>query len=49
MRRLIRSGELEAIYTPWFQRPIPPKGAVLNPPPSYLLRDLWKYLVANMP
>ena len=30
-------------------RPIPPKGAVLNPPPSYLLRDLWKYSIANMP
>jgi ABC-type amino acid transport substrate-binding protein len=49
MRRLIRSGELEAIYVTWFQRPIPPKGAVLNLPPSYLLRDLWKYPSANMP
>jgi glutamate/aspartate transport system substrate-binding protein len=49
MRRLIRSGELDAIYATWFQRPIPPKGAVLNLPPSYLLRDLWKYPSANMP
>jgi glutamate/aspartate transport system substrate-binding protein len=49
MRRLIRSGELDAIYATWFQRPIPPKGAVLNLPPSYLLRDLWKYPIANMP
>ena len=49
MRRLIRTGELEAIYTTWFERPIPPKGAVLNLPPSYLLRDLWKYPSANMP
>ena len=49
MRRLIRSGELDAIYATWFQRPIPPKGAVLNLPPSYLLRDLWKYPIASMP
>lgn len=49
MRRLIRSGELEAMYATWFQRPIAPKGAVLDLPPSYLLRDLWKYPIANMP
>ena len=49
MRRLIRSGELQTIYTTWFERPIPPKGAVLNLPPSYLLRDLWKFPSANMP
>lgn len=49
MRRLIRSGELEKIYTTWFQQPIPPNGAALNLPPSYLLRDLWKYPIANMP
>jgi glutamate/aspartate transport system substrate-binding protein len=49
MRRLIRSGELGTIYATWFERPVPPKGAVLNLPPSYLLRDLWKYPIANMP
>jgi glutamate/aspartate transport system substrate-binding protein len=49
MRRLIRSGELDAIYATWFQRVIPPKGVVLNLPPSYLLRDLWKFPSANMP
>lgn len=49
MRRLIRSGELLAIYNTWFEQPIPPKGAVLNLPPSYLLRDLWKFPIANMP
>ena len=49
MRRLIRSGELQTIYTTWFERPIPPKGAVLNLPPSYLLRDLWRFPSANMP
>jgi len=49
MRRLIRSGELLAIYNTWFEKPIPPKGAVLNLPPSYLLRDLWKFPIASMP
>lgn len=49
MRRLIYSGELQVIYDKWFSAPIPPKGAVLNLPPSYLLRDLWKYPSANMP
>jgi len=49
MRRLIRSGELQAIYNTWFEQPIPPKGAALNLPPSYLLRDLWRFPSANMP
>lgn len=49
MRRLIRTGELETIYATWFEQPIPPKGAVLSLPPSYLLRDLWKYPSASMP
>jgi ABC-type amino acid transport substrate-binding protein len=49
MRRLIRSGELQTIYATWFERPIAPKGAVLNLPPSHLLRDLWKFPSANMP
>jgi len=49
MRRLIRSGELKTLYATWFEQSIPPKGAVLNLPPSYLLRDLWKFPSANMP
>lgn len=49
MRRLIRSGELQTIYATWFEQPIAPKGAVLNLPPSHLLRDLWKFPSANMP
>lgn len=49
MRRLIRSGELEALYATWFEQPIPPQGSVLNLPPSYLLRDLWRFPSANMP
>jgi glutamate/aspartate transport system substrate-binding protein len=50
MRRMIRSGEAEAIYERWFIKPIPQSlSAVsqpmraLNLPMSYLLRDWWKY------
>jgi len=43
MRRIIRSGEAEAIYDRWFLKPIPPKGVTMNLPMSYLLRDWWKY------
>ncbi len=43
MKRLISSREIYAIYDKWFTKPIPPNNAVLNLPPSYLLRDFWKY------
>ena len=43
MKRLIRSREIYAIYDKWFAQPVPPKGATLNLPVSYLLRDFWKY------
>ncbi len=43
MKRLIFSKEIYPIYDRWFMQPIPPKGAVLNLPTSYLLRDFWKY------
>jgi glutamate/aspartate transport system substrate-binding protein len=43
MRRIIRSGEAEAIYNRWFMKQIPPKNVTLNLPMSYLLRDWWKY------
>ena len=49
MRRLIYSGELQAIYKEWFEKPIPPKGVSLNLPPSYLLKDLWKYPSDKVP
>jgi glutamate/aspartate transport system substrate-binding protein len=42
MKRLIRSGEAQAIYQRWFLAPIPPRGQVLNLPMNYLLRDFWK-------
>lgn len=35
---LIRSGEFEALYTKWFQSPIPPKGINLNAPMSQELK-----------
>jgi glutamate/aspartate transport system substrate-binding protein len=43
MKRLIHSHEAYALYEKWFQKPIPPKGASLNLPMNYLLRDFWKY------
>jgi glutamate/aspartate transport system substrate-binding protein len=49
MPRLIRSGELQTICGTWIEQPIPPKGEVLNLPPSYLLRDLWRFPSDNMP
>jgi ABC-type amino acid transport substrate-binding protein len=43
MKRLIRSGEAQALHDKWFTRPIPPQGRNLNLPINYLLRDFWKY------
>lgn len=49
MRRLIFSRELNAIYQQWFEKPIPPANVSLNLPPSYLLRDLWKFPTDQVP
>ncbi len=43
MRRMIFSGEIQALYSKWFERPIPPKGINLNLPMPYMLRDSFKY------
>jgi glutamate/aspartate transport system substrate-binding protein len=43
MKRLIRSGEAQAMYDHWFMKPIPPRQVALNLPESYLLKDFWKY------
>jgi ABC-type amino acid transport substrate-binding protein len=43
MKRLIRSREAYAIYSKWFEKPIPPKNINLALPASYLLKDFWKY------
>ncbi|MDZ7813994.1 MAG: amino acid ABC transporter substrate-binding protein [Ideonella sp.] len=43
LKRLIRSGEAQALYERWFLKPIPPKNTALNLPMNYLLREFWKY------
>jgi glutamate/aspartate transport system substrate-binding protein len=43
MAQLMKSGELQRIYTKWFQQPIPPKGITLNIPMS----DALKKVIAN--
>jgi ABC-type amino acid transport substrate-binding protein len=43
MRRIILSGEINAIYRKWFEQPIPPKGINLALPMPYLLKDSFKY------
>ncbi|WP_255576337.1 amino acid ABC transporter substrate-binding protein [Comamonas sp. Y33R10-2] len=43
MLRLIRSGELQALYAKWFQKPIAPNGINLEMPMSYLLRESLRY------
>lgn len=40
LRELMRSGELERLYTKWFMSPIPPKGINLQLPMSDLLKSL---------
>jgi ABC-type amino acid transport substrate-binding protein len=43
MRRIILSGEINAIYRKWFEQAIPPKGINLNLPMPYMLKDSFKY------
>jgi glutamate/aspartate transport system substrate-binding protein len=43
MTKIYKSGEINAIYAKWFQKPIPPKGLNLNIPMS----DSFKKVVAN--
>jgi glutamate/aspartate transport system substrate-binding protein len=40
---LMKSGEINKIYTKWFQSPIPPKNSSLNVPMS----DTLKKVIAN--
>ncbi|MBF5003986.1 amino acid ABC transporter substrate-binding protein [Diaphorobacter caeni] len=49
MRRMIKSGEINALYDKWFTKPIPPAQRSLNLPASYLLRDFWKYPTDQLP
>jgi ABC-type amino acid transport substrate-binding protein len=43
IRRIIVSGEINAMYRKWFEQPIPPKGINLNLPMPYMLRDSFKF------
>lgn len=43
MRRLIHTQDMRTLYDRWFRQPIPPRGAVLNLPPSYMLQEVWKF------
>ncbi len=43
MRRIILSGEINAIYRKWFEQPIPPKGINLNLPMPFMLKDSFKF------
>jgi glutamate/aspartate transport system substrate-binding protein len=43
MTKIYKSGDINAIYAKWFQKPIPPKGLNLNIPMS----DSLKKVVAN--
>jgi glutamate/aspartate transport system substrate-binding protein len=40
--KMMNSGELEQLYTKWFLRPIPPRGAVLNIPMGEALRAAFR-------
>jgi glutamate/aspartate transport system substrate-binding protein len=39
---LMKSGEIDKLYTKWFMSPIPPKGANMNFPMSDKLKELIK-------
>jgi ABC-type amino acid transport substrate-binding protein len=43
IRRIILTGEINAIYRKWFEQPIPPRGINLNLPMPYMLRDSFKF------
>src|SRR4051812_26719048 len=43
MTQVMKSGEINAIYQKWFQKPVPPKGINLNVPIS----DSFKKVIAN--
>ena len=39
MARMMNDGEVTKLYDKWFRKPVPPKGANLNMPMGFLLRD----------
>jgi glutamate/aspartate transport system substrate-binding protein len=40
LARIFKSGEINAIYTKWFMKPIPPRGVTLNVPMSAQLKKV---------
>jgi glutamate/aspartate transport system substrate-binding protein len=42
LAKVMTSGEIDAIYTKWFQQPIPPKGLNLGFPLSDAMKTLYK-------
>lgn len=43
VRRVIVSGEINAMYKKWFNSPIPPRGINLDLPMSFMLKESFKY------
>lgn len=43
MKRIIQSGDINAIYRQWFEQPVPPKGMNLKWPIGHLLRNSFRY------
>lgn len=42
IKKMMSSGELEQLYAKWFQRPIPPRNAIINIPIGETLRAAFK-------
>jgi glutamate/aspartate transport system substrate-binding protein len=42
LAQLYASGEARRLYEKWFESPIPPRGIILNLPPSQALQAVWK-------
>jgi glutamate/aspartate transport system substrate-binding protein len=42
MRSLMRSGEMERLYSVWFEKPIQPNGMSLNLPINFLTHDIYR-------
>jgi glutamate/aspartate transport system substrate-binding protein len=44
IQELVKTGEIEKIYSKWFMRPIPPKNVLLNLPASEATKSAWANL-----
>lgn len=41
LKKMIESGEMQALYKKWFEQPIPPQNITLNYPPTDLTKKAW--------